>query len=948
MRERLIRRALLSTALGLIAIATTPQKADAASCVPGFDYGAFSKQCNLKFAGGAVTDSYNSALGTYATTVTNTGGNIGTNGTSANCVSLNGASTDINGNIDIGPGGVPGSVINTTGGATFDSASVLTSPLSLPSVIVPVVGTNQGNQSNPGALAPNQTYGDVSITAGSTLTLSSGVYVMNSLKLVGNSIISLNITTGPITIYIVSDLDLAGGTVTNATGVSTNLIFMLAATCPTAKITGGANAAYAVYGPDTDITISGGGEIFGAVVGKTVTDTGGSKIHYDKALASTPAGQFACTPNEVSRSTPIIVALSGTSNIVQGTFETSTAAKPTFSTVAQLASWSFPFLKGHMRARVATSVTAGSFTSGTVTFDTGAAGFIPAANNAGCGAPNTTCRYVFTNTNTPDGTTYLPPVSQLNDTNASTIGAIMTTGLGGFAAAEWQTIVRAVLGGKLGGVDRSTAAVIEAGQVVGTTRSTIAYFGATDGMLHAVCASTGTAYCPAGSLGKELWAFMPRVQLPLVPANTTRVDGSVNVIDMFGNFPTASVSSPLTAPTLATGRRSFKTILLFHTGFGLGTKDAAYALDVTDPSKPVVLWEYATPSAPASLDFGTAMTVAAGPTLINGQLKNLAVFETKNEGTSALTTNGVVATAIDIDTGNLTWQFTHTYPDPTTATAFRAGVAADAMPLPPQSVPGGAVPIDLNNTGQGLVTHYVFGDLYGSLWRLDATTGKPPLTGAGFTCSHNSGTGDAALANCVPIFTFNANKHPIGAQPAVFLRAAGGEQFLGFASGGYVDPVATIWSTTNQKLMAIKLNPTGALPVTDSTAACALTTCDVFVNVTFANANDKAFASAVVVGTKLLVTADSGDVNLSTYGTSTSSTGSVYSANIGGGALSGALAVSTTTFRGAGGMAYDKANVQAMSGSSETAAADTTGGFSVDSKNATVMTRKLWARSAAL
>ncbi len=938
----LIRRALLCSAFGLIAVAVTPQHAHAASCVPGFDYGAFSKQCDLTFGGGAVTDSYNSALGTYAATVTNTGGNIGTNGTTASCVKLNGSTTDINGNIDIGPGGVPGNVI--TGSGTYDSSAVMSTALSLPSVLIPVVGTNQGNQSfgTSASLAPNQTYGDVSVTSGATLTLSSGDYVMKSLKLVGNANIALNITTGPVTIYITDDLDIAGGTVTNSTNKSTNLVFMVGPGCATVKLSGGANASYALYAPDSDVTISGGGQIFGAVIGKTVKDVGGSLIHYDKALATTPIGQFSCTPNEVSRASPVIATIENNESIVQGTFETPQFAQTSFSTVAQLATWTFPYIKGHMRARVASSVTSASFTSGTVTFDAGATGNIPAANNAGCGAPNTSCRYIFTNTNTPNGVTYLPAIKQLNDSNATAIGTIMTTGLAGFGSTEWQSIVRTVLAGKLGGVDRSTVAVIEAGTIVGATRSKIAYFGATDGMLHAVCASTGTTACPAGSLGKELWAFMPRVQLPLVPGNTTRVDGSVRVLDVFGNFPTPAPSSPLATPTAATGRRAFRTILVFHTGYSIGTRDAAYALDITNPATPVVLWEYATPTSPATLDFGTAMTVGAGATVINGQAKNLAVFETKNGGTSSTTANGLVATALDIDKGTLVWQFTHTYPSPP------RGVGADTMPLPPQSNPGGAVPVDINNNGLGLVTHYVFGDLYGSVWRLDATTGKPPTkSSSGFTCTHNDGTTNGAFADCVPIFSFVSNKHPIGSPPAIFARAAGAEQFVGFASGGYVDPVATIWSTTNQKLMAIKLSPS-VLPETDATAPCILTTCNVLVNVTFANASDKSFSAALIVGTKLLVTADSGDVNLSTYGTTSTSTGSVYSADIGGGALSGSIAVSSTTQRGAGQLGFAAGGGRAYSGSSENIAATTTGGVSVDPSSSVKMTRRLWARTAAL
>lgn len=50
------------------------------------------------------------------------------------------------------------------------------------------------------------------------------------------------------------------------------------------KVTGGSNAAMAVYAPNADVTITGGGQIYGALYGKTVTNTGGAEIHFDLAL----------------------------------------------------------------------------------------------------------------------------------------------------------------------------------------------------------------------------------------------------------------------------------------------------------------------------------------------------------------------------------------------------------------------------------------------------------------------------------------------------------------------------------------------------------------------------------------------------------------------------------------------------------------------------------------
>ena len=52
------------------------------------------------------------------------------------------------------------------------------------------------------------------------------------------------------------------------------------------------------------------------------------------------------------------------------------------------------------------------------------------------------------------------------------------------------------------------------------------YFGATDGMIHAVCANDTVMIAPCTTAGQELWAFIPKGQLGKLWNNTTRIDGS--------------------------------------------------------------------------------------------------------------------------------------------------------------------------------------------------------------------------------------------------------------------------------------------------------------------------------------------------------------------------------------------------------------------------------------
>lgn len=820
-------------AVALLAVA---RPAFAGSCVPGFDYGAFGKT-SVDFGGNSSVDSYmsdsfNSAAGNYSTTHSNSGGNLGTNGTATGSITVHGTAASVYGDIYVGAGG-SAATVTIHGHPTVGTISAQSQNLVLPSVTIPTLGSNLGALSG-GTMVANNTYTTVS----GNVNVGAGTYVVGTLSA------NLTLTSGPVVIYITTafSADITNN-IPGTPGSPANLVFMVGAGVSSLSLPDG---SYAIYAPDTDVSFRGNNEIYGALVGKSISITGTPNLHYDRALSSLTVGSFDCSPLEVSRASPVIATVDGQSALVQGTFTPASSAATVITDLASLATWKYPAIKGHMRARLLSTITTTTtkFSSATILFDAASTGMIPGGNPAGCSSHTGGCRNVFTITSAPDSTglQFHPQTVQLNDTNASAIGALiapasLVTGIG---ATQWQTIVRTVVAGALGGVDRSTVAVIGPSTFAGNpSRPSIAYFGATDGMLHAVCASTGGTTESASNVcprpGTELWAFVPRVQLPLIRNNTARIDGSPRVLDVFGDF----TNNP------ATGRRSWHTVLTFQTGFAVNATPASYAIDVTDPANPTVLWEYARPASPGSLDLGTGLTVAAGPALVAGQLANLAVLETSNGGTGG---TGVVATAVALETGARQWQFGYVYPSPP------RGVSADTALLPTTGIPGGAVGIDL--LGQGVMTDVVFGDLYGDLWRLNIADG-----------TSRNGTGQ-------PLFAFSTNKHPIGAVPAIY--SSGGKQYAVFASGGYADPTATSWTTSSQYLIAASLRSTGAT-IDETATACA--TCALAVN-TALTSGDKGFSQALVVGSQVFVTTDSADVNQLAYGTS-NNTGHAMAVNLG-------------------------------------------------------------------
>ena len=542
---------------------------------------------------------------------------------------------------------------------------------------------------------------------------------------------------------------------------------------------------------------------------------------------------------EVSRASPIVASIDGTMSIVQGTFEAVTPAPiPSFvpNAAASIpASFQFPNIVGHMRAIPVVNVTTSADNFGVPTRQFDAATLIPASNDT-CTDFSTGCRTVFTNSTAG----FSPTRTVIKSANQGIVGPLMAPDL---AATEQTTLIQRTLAGvgtgpyvsRLGGVDRSTVAVIPTSLVAGTTRPTVVYFGATDGMIHAVCGSISGPICTA--TGIEMWAFLPRTQLKRVRSNSTRIDGSPHVLDMFGDFT-------------GTGTRTFKTVLTFQTGSGdpatSGQTPSVYALDVTDPANPTILWEYTTPAVRSGVELGVGLTVSMGKVNVGGAMKLAAFVETNNGGTG---TAGAVVAAINIENGSDLWpaKFSNLY---------SSNPSRGAGGLPPASgIPGGAVAVD--RQGNGFLTDVVFGTLWGDLWQLDAGTGNNRF-------SSN------------PLFRFTTNLHPFGAVPAIY--DSGGTLYALAIPGGYADTGATNpqWTTAAQKAVAVSLNTTTGNLNESSGSPGVPWTYDL-------TSGEKAYEQALIVGNELFFTTDTTDVNDVLYGTAGAQTGHVYKVAIGAG-----------------------------------------------------------------
>jgi hypothetical protein len=268
---------------------------------PPFPYGMFATGtgCSaLQLGGGATTDSYTSAAGSnYATSHTNTGGDVGTNGN----VFMNGSSTQIGGAMGT-PTGTLGACpagLTISGGAGFlpplaQNKLIAAGPYNFPTPPPPVPAPPNTNEPKIGKTGANLlpgTYGNISVTAGGTITVAPGTYNINSISLAGNSNLVIS-PSGAVTFNVSgtgqgTPVDFAGGAITNNSLVANNFLINYGGT-GTIKLSGNTKTYVTVNAPNADVKLTGGSDVFGAVIGHTITNLGGVAFHYDKNTSLAP------------------------------------------------------------------------------------------------------------------------------------------------------------------------------------------------------------------------------------------------------------------------------------------------------------------------------------------------------------------------------------------------------------------------------------------------------------------------------------------------------------------------------------------------------------------------------------------------------------------------------------------------------------------------------------
>jgi hypothetical protein len=300
---------------------------------PTFNYAAFATNngcAALTFGGGGSTNSYDSSTyvsGSGTPAFTTTDGNIGTNGN----LSTIGSPTTINGDLFTPRVGVGSCSVSNVTAWTDSSGTINGSIVELPQAINyptpaapnPVPGTTNTTLNNKGTdcgTINGCTYGspvagDFYLAPGACPPLPAGPGVYDNITIKGNVHLStaaagtkacyninsltengggtLIIDSGPVIVNLAGvgvsiPLDITGGGMINSVTPAYNATSfqILYGGTGTIKLKGGGQSIGVMYAPNASYSIGGGADWYGSLIGGTLTDMGGSAIHYDKHLAS--------------------------------------------------------------------------------------------------------------------------------------------------------------------------------------------------------------------------------------------------------------------------------------------------------------------------------------------------------------------------------------------------------------------------------------------------------------------------------------------------------------------------------------------------------------------------------------------------------------------------------------------------------------------------------------
>jgi hypothetical protein len=240
-----------------------------------FQHAVFGDKA-LDFGGNILLDGYNSDSAPY--TPGGMGGDAGSNGE----IHF-GGNGEVYGDLSTPDTIVMDGAVNVYGTATDSAPPNTLDPISQAQLDYARINSNApAGLTFTGAASYNAATKALSANGGaSSITFASGIYYFTDVTFLAKA--KLIIPPGArVAIYMIGNLDAAGGGIVNTTLKPENL--QIYSTGPSISLNGTAGVYAAIYAPNADILVSGSPNLYGSFVGKTLQCTGAGAIHFDRAL----------------------------------------------------------------------------------------------------------------------------------------------------------------------------------------------------------------------------------------------------------------------------------------------------------------------------------------------------------------------------------------------------------------------------------------------------------------------------------------------------------------------------------------------------------------------------------------------------------------------------------------------------------------------------------------
>ncbi len=269
-----------------------------------FQYASFANG-QITLANNTFVDSYDSSKGAYnVATNSNTNGDIGSNGTAAGIISI-GNNISVGGDVGTGAGGT----VTLGSNSAIVGTTTHTENVSLPAVTVPsaLTGLASGGvdsiSGSSNISAGDYKYSSMSLSNNATLNVTGNVRIYltaASAFTAGNNVTIKVASDASLQIFVDGVLSISNNVTLNSTGdVPKNLqIYSTYTGSNGVSINNNGLLSAAIYAPGTGVSIGNNNDIFGSIMGKTVTLNNNSALHYDETLSNlstSPAGTTGVT-----------------------------------------------------------------------------------------------------------------------------------------------------------------------------------------------------------------------------------------------------------------------------------------------------------------------------------------------------------------------------------------------------------------------------------------------------------------------------------------------------------------------------------------------------------------------------------------------------------------------------------------------------------------------------